>query len=223
MTTATVPNGTARKSLAEQIDRLDNILDGLAEALNESVAAAVQQAVGEAVAVAVQAAVVEVLTNPQLQKRLHPAGTPRGWRVGAVLFPAVRLVGRCWAGLVGVAKATWRKAASAARSLAARAAAALVRGGDVVASGCRAAAARVVSSVRGFWVRALLALHLARRLRRPLVVAAGVGLLVGLGCYCAGPVVASACSGAAGFAASLAASAWAAVRRALACEALRHA
>src|SRR5262245_12275109 len=132
MTTATVPNGTARKSLAEQIDRLDNILDGLAEALNESVAAAVQQAVGEAVTAAVQAAVVEVLTNPELHKRLHPAGTPKGWRVGAVLLPAVRLVGRCGAGLVGVARAAWRQVTSVARSLAARAAAALVRGGDAV-------------------------------------------------------------------------------------------
>src|SRR5262249_54443364 len=145
MTTATVPNGTARKSLAEQIDRLDNILDGLAEALNESVAAAVQQAVGEAVGVAVQAAGREGLTSPQLQKRLHPAGPPKGWRVGAVLFPAVRLVRRCWSGLVAIVKAAWRQATSATRSLAAGAAAALVRGGGVVASGCRAAAARVAS------------------------------------------------------------------------------
>src|SRR5262245_614319 len=178
MTMATLNTGTARKSLAEQIDRLDNILDGLAEALNESVAAAVQQAVGEAVAVAVQAAVVEVLTNPQLQKRLHPAGGGKGWRVGAVLFPAVRLVGRCGAGLVAIVKAVWRKVASATRSLAAGAAAALVRGGGVVASGCGAAAARVASSVKAFWVRTVLALHVARRLRRPLAVAAGVGLLV---------------------------------------------
>ena len=223
MPMATLNTGTARKSLAEQIDRLDNILDGLAEALNESVAAAVQQAVGEAVAVAVQAAVVEVLTNPELQKRLHPAGGGKGWRVGAVLLPAVRLVGRCWAGLVAIVKAAWRKVASAAGSVATRAAVSTVRGGADVVYGCRAAVARVTTSVRMFWIRALLALHVANRLRRPLVVAAGVGLLIGVGCYYAGPVVSSVCSGAAGFACSLAASAWAAVRRALACEALRHA
>src|SRR5262245_17521018 len=127
MTTATVPNGTARKSLAEQIDRLDNILDGLAEALNESVAAAVQQAVGEAVAAAVQAAVVEVLTNPELQKRLHPAGMSRGGRVGAVLLPAVRLVRRCGAGLVTIVKAVWRKVAAAARSVATMAGVSMAR------------------------------------------------------------------------------------------------
>src|SRR5262249_27454090 len=150
MTMVTMNTGTARKSLAEQIDRLDHILDGLAEALNESVAAAVQQAVGEAVAVAVQAAVVEGLTNPELHKRLHPAGGGKGWRVGAVLFPAVRLVRRCWAGLVAIVQAAWRKAASAARSVAAGAAVSMVRGGAVVASGCRAAAARVGCSVRAF-------------------------------------------------------------------------
>src|SRR5262249_9211693 len=39
MTMATLNTGTARKSLAERIDRLGNILGGLAEARNESVGA----------------------------------------------------------------------------------------------------------------------------------------------------------------------------------------
>ena len=46
-----------RKSLADQIDRLDTILDGLSEALNESVADAVRGVVGEAVRRALQEAV----------------------------------------------------------------------------------------------------------------------------------------------------------------------
>jgi hypothetical protein len=43
MNTATTPaaNGRARKSLEHQLDRFDSILDGLANALNESVADAV--------------------------------------------------------------------------------------------------------------------------------------------------------------------------------------
>jgi hypothetical protein len=42
MTTMTTnTNGRTRKSLAEQIYRLDAILDGLSEALTDSVAAAV--------------------------------------------------------------------------------------------------------------------------------------------------------------------------------------
>jgi hypothetical protein len=54
MTTMTTnPNGRTRKSLAEQIDRLDAILDGLGDALSESVAAAVSEAVGRAVKEAV--------------------------------------------------------------------------------------------------------------------------------------------------------------------------
>jgi hypothetical protein len=64
MTTAngTSSARTARKSLADQIDRLDGILDGLAEALNESVAEAVKDVIGQAV----HAAVSEVLASPDL-------------------------------------------------------------------------------------------------------------------------------------------------------------
>ena len=66
---STVTNGQIRKSLAEQIDRLDAILDTLAEGLNGAVAGVVSQAVTGAV----EAAVVEVLTNPTLQQRLRAA------------------------------------------------------------------------------------------------------------------------------------------------------
>jgi hypothetical protein len=82
MTTQTQPsNGrTALKSLADQIDRLDTILDGLADALNESVAQAVREVIGQAVAEAVQAAVTEVLSSPELLRaaleRLEPPPAP---------------------------------------------------------------------------------------------------------------------------------------------------
>src|SRR5262245_58572443 len=55
-----------RKTLSSQIDRLDGILDGLAEALNGAVADAVREAVGEAVREAVSATVREVLASPAL-------------------------------------------------------------------------------------------------------------------------------------------------------------
>ena len=45
--TTTTTNGRVRKSLAEQIDRLDQILDGLANGLNEAVAMVVREAVGD--------------------------------------------------------------------------------------------------------------------------------------------------------------------------------
>src|SRR3954454_2405529 len=76
MSNATNVNGRARKSLADQIDRLDRVLDGLAEGLNEAVAAEVQRAVGLAVREAVQAAIREVLTGPDLADRRRPPPIP---------------------------------------------------------------------------------------------------------------------------------------------------
>ena len=63
----------------------------------------------------------------------------------------------------------------------------------------------------------------ARQLCKPVLVALGVGITVGLGCYLAGPVIASAVSGLAGFAGSLLASALNALRRGLAGLQLHHA
>jgi hypothetical protein len=59
------PNGrAARPSLSDQLDRLDGILNGLADALNQSVAAAVTAAVGKAVREAVEAATRELAARP---------------------------------------------------------------------------------------------------------------------------------------------------------------
>ena len=71
MTTAmrTNSNSQPRKTLASQIDRLDNILDRLDAAL----AGAVQEAVCVAVKEAVQAVLTEVLTNRKLQEQLQQA------------------------------------------------------------------------------------------------------------------------------------------------------
>src|SRR6476619_824674 len=65
-----------RKTLATQLDRLDSILDGLAEALNEAVADAVRQSVAAAVGEAVQAAVKEVLTHPELLRAAAAQAAP---------------------------------------------------------------------------------------------------------------------------------------------------
>src|SRR5262249_776102 len=55
-----------RKTLANQLDRLDTILDGFADALNEAVADAVKQAVTVAVCEALQVATQQLLANPEL-------------------------------------------------------------------------------------------------------------------------------------------------------------
>jgi hypothetical protein len=70
--TTTTSNGQ-RKTLADQIDRLDSILTGLSEALNESVAAAVQDAVGLAVREAVRGVLIELVTNPEALDLLRAA------------------------------------------------------------------------------------------------------------------------------------------------------
>jgi hypothetical protein len=64
------------------------------------------------------------------------------------------------------------------------------------------------------WVRARVVAALVRKYRKPLLIAGGVGLLVGVGCYFAGPAIASAVSGLYAFAGTLAARAWKKLRQA---------
>jgi len=69
-------NGRARRTLSDQLDRLDSILDGLSEALTESVAAAVKAATAQAVQQAVQATLTEILTSPELLTLIGAARAP---------------------------------------------------------------------------------------------------------------------------------------------------
>jgi hypothetical protein len=64
MTTTTRPesNGKARRSLADQIDRLASILDGLDHALSGAVRDAVERGVRQAV----QSVMAEALANREL-------------------------------------------------------------------------------------------------------------------------------------------------------------
>jgi hypothetical protein len=100
----TVTNGRTRKSLADQIDRLDGILDGLAEALNESVTGAVREAAGAAVREAVRGVLTELLSNPGLLQRFCPAVAPADTPASghAAVAPGLpgpirKLGGRLWA------------------------------------------------------------------------------------------------------------------------------
>src|SRR5687768_11197521 len=61
-----------RKTLADQLDRLDGVIDDLSVGLNEAVAHVVQQAVTQAVGQAVEAVLKAVLSNPELLARLAP-------------------------------------------------------------------------------------------------------------------------------------------------------
>src|ERR1700732_2466797 len=64
-----------------------------------------------------------------------------------------------------------------------------------VATGTIDVSRKVMKCARACWVRLVLVASLVNQLRKPAVVALGVGALVGLGCYLAGPVVAATISG----------------------------
>jgi hypothetical protein len=205
---STTTNGRAqRKSLAEQIDRLDLILDGLADGLS----AAVADAVTVAVSTAVQAAVREVLSNPELLRRLRPDPAPAAGKVtGLARWLCGGLAGalcRCWGGLVAVAELGRQRVTEVAAT---------------VRAGRRALAGRVRSGLsalgRRVWLGGALLVLLARRYRKPLLAALAVGTAVGLGCYLAGPTVSSAVSGLAGFVGALVAGTRDRLRRMLSAE-----
>lgn len=69
MTATACTNGKpTRKQLADQLDRLDGIIDALAEGLNQAVADAAR----EGTRLAVKDAIVEIMTNPELRAMLVP-------------------------------------------------------------------------------------------------------------------------------------------------------
>jgi hypothetical protein len=202
MSTTTLNNGV-RKTLASQLDRLDMILDGLAENLNEAVAIAATNSVKEIVNVAVQeavrAALVEILTNAEVQKRLinvRPA-TP-------TMIHLREKAGSCWSWLVRAAKGTWTRIvalAAVASNKVKSMGSSLVR---VASTKVQQARKEIVRSIRRGWMLMNALAVLAKRFRKQLVVAVGVGVLVGVVCYFAGREIASIGCGMAGFVGSLA-------------------
>jgi hypothetical protein len=187
MTTTTMQNGRQRKSLAEQIDRLDGILDGLADGLNEAVATAVKEAVTLAVRQAVQAVMTELVTNHDLLALIRGPLSQAATPIAEEVNarPDYRPAG------------LWRRASAWARQ---RWTGAIHVGGSIL---CLAG-----SAVAAGW-------RFVRRFKGPVMLALGVGTVVGLGSYLMGPVVASLFSGLAGFAGTLAARALNALRRLL--------
>jgi hypothetical protein len=199
-----------RQSLAAQLDRLDGIRDGLADGLNEALATAVK----EAVAVAVAAALQELLTNPELRRSLRAEPAARPGKV----YSAVGRLGR---GLVGAARGGWGYVATMTgrcRGKVAEVVTAVNQGQAALVGRVRHSLASLAHRVR---VGGGLALVLACQFRGPLLGALAIGALVGLGCYLAGPAVASVVSGVAGFAGSLATATLGRLRRLLVDEELQ--
>lgn len=68
MSETTINGRPKRKQLSEQLDRLDGIIDALAEGLNKAVADAAR----EGTRLAVKDAILEILTNPELRALIAP-------------------------------------------------------------------------------------------------------------------------------------------------------
>ena len=214
MTTTMSSNGhVTRKNLSSQLDRLDSILDALSDGLNEAVATVVEEAVGKAVEMAVR----EVLSNPDVLRALRPPVAPqptpeaqRSPKVARTDFlRRAWSFGRTTAGL-------WLGAVSSRLGRAR----AWVAGKLWQAARAVSAQARAVVANCGLACSTLGALlPLAWQCRNQVAVAAGVGTAVAVGCWWAGPAVASTVCGLAGFAGALFACVLNGLRRAQAANA----
>jgi len=202
MSTTTLNNGV-RKTLASQLDRLDTILDGLAENLNEAVAMAATNSVKEIVNVAVQeavrAALVEILSNAEVQKRLihAPPATP-------TMIHLREKARSCWNWVVRAAKVTCTKIVAVAAAVGIKVkgmGSSLVR---VASTKVQQGRKEIVRSIRKGWMLMTTLAALANRFRKQVLLAVGVGVLVGVVCYFAGREIASIGCGLAGFVGSLA-------------------
>ena len=200
MTTMTnsVANGRKRPSLDEQINRLDTMLDGLSEGLNEAVADAVRGAVGVAVKEAVQVVLTEVLNKPEILARLR-ASAP----LLAATAPVEVKTLTIWQRLHG-----WLQSARAC------------------VNGLRAASGETLSklqtSAADAWQRTcaqfgVLWAHrdMIRPFKYEILAAFGVGVLVGIAVWYAGPWLAAAVSAIGGFVTALAVQAGLWLRRML--------
>jgi hypothetical protein len=191
-------NGRERKSLAEQLDRLDLILDGLAEGLNEAVVLAVQQAIGVAVKEAVQVVLTELLTNPAVVEHVCGVAPP----------PAPPVAGTPKPGVVGRLCRVWGWIGQRMRALGQAVGARLHRS----CQACVRQFQRARQRCAAWWSR----LQVVRHFLVQVLMALGVGVAVGTAAYCAGPWLAASVGAAGGLTATRAGQAGRWLRRLLA-------
>ncbi len=158
--TATMNGKPQRKQLADQLDRLDGIIDALAEGLNGAVADACR----EGTRLALKDAIVEILTNPELRAMLVPQAVSVPVMAPVTASPPEPKKPGLWSRL----KAKFAAARTAVVAFAMKA---------------RAAVAAKVAAVTATVAAAGTAAGEALPVRQALGVALGVGLLVGLVCY----------------------------------------
>jgi hypothetical protein len=197
-------HGTQRKTLAAQLDRLDGIIDALAEGLNEAVADAVRQAVGAAVQQSVEAVLREVLARPELLRALAPVPEVPVAQVAPTVAaaPGPSPLRRCcvWLGSKVSGACAWLDAqlSSASTCL-----------DQAIAQAVARAWAVGSAAARALWLTRVVLGGLAGWLgRHPATVALALslGLTVGVASYLAGPLVCSSVLGLLGAVSGLAGS-----------------
>jgi hypothetical protein len=204
--TSTINNNVRmpRKMLATEIDRLDALLDGLAENLNEAVAMAVKDTVAQAVREAVAVAVKEVLSNADLLRSAlgqHTAPTPQAQ-------PATATTQRRSIGEVIKSGWSWvcKKGIQATTPVKKKLGQGLTWCLEKLRQGC-AALRQAPRRLAACCVEMMAMLGAASltlwRLRRSCSIALGVGLLAGVIGYVAGPILSSVLCGLGGMALSL--------------------
>lgn len=156
-----------RKQLGDQLDRLDSIIDALAEGLPGAVADACRDGARQAV----KDVILELLTNPELRTLIAGLATP-----AQAAAPEPTIAARAsepapekptfWGRLKEVCKA----------------------GKEAVARRCRAAKTAVVTTAR--------TLSAVLPLRKILLTGAGVGVAVGVVCYACPHAVSAVVGGA---------------------------
>jgi hypothetical protein len=160
------------------------------------------------VTVAVKQAITDVLTNPELLKRLQEAQSAAA--PVQPKQPILQRVGQAmtsiWNRAKAAAKAGCQKAKVIARASYERARTVAVNGVRIARAKARIAVKRVRLAVRVLGLLVSKVKKLSWQFRKPVLVAAAAGALIGLCCYFAGPymvalVAGASCGGVAGAAA----------------------
>ena len=172
-----------RKNLSSQLDRLDSILDGLDQALAGAITDAVKEAVATSVADAVRVTLVEIVTNPDVIALLRgnfPAAPPATAEPNPKAANRVTLVDRIRKSV----SAAWKWSLSKVKAV-----------GQAIKSRARNVRTGIVGGVRK--------VNMVWRLKRPLLIALGVGSIMGSVAYASSPWVAAVLSGIAATGATL--------------------
>lgn len=88
MTAPGLANGRQRHTLNDSIARLDEMIDGLSEAIPATIRDTLKDAISESIAEGVRVAIVQVLSNRELQDALQPK--PRRGLLGEKLRESIQ-------------------------------------------------------------------------------------------------------------------------------------